>query len=271
MFRYTLQEKLALMMTSAGSMRNLASLVGVSHQRIGRWLREGEEGGVRVIPEDAAPLIDAAFAIHTDIVRAQRKVDDIPNIPTPIFEYKKSRNDGRPSDRVFATDARFIRSKLRQKIIKQATDSEKYFTATISSDISADSYFENKARQIIDAGRRGVSVKQLAKILKREFEARENVRFAKGARLNIWTPREPIGKIRQLDGSLKQIPGDYAASMIEEKLKQKHEPNAGGAFGKLADTYVFQLAPQSTAAENAAYAPKRRKKRPRNIEGKFGK
>ena len=81
------QEKLALIMTSAGSMRNAASLIGITHQKLGRWLREGEQGGVSHIPDDPAIdyAINVAFSIHKDIARDQALSDGVPfNAKAPV-------------------------------------------------------------------------------------------------------------------------------------------------------------------------------------------
>jgi len=79
--KLTNQDKLALALTSAGSMRNLGALVGVTHQKIGRWLR-----GDTPIPREATKAINLAFKIHSEVARDQAAVEGLPFDPqTPVF------------------------------------------------------------------------------------------------------------------------------------------------------------------------------------------
>jgi len=79
--KLTNQDKLALALTSAGSMRNLGALVGVTHQKIGRWLR-----GDTAIPREATKAINLAFKIHSEIARDQAAVEGLPfDARVPVF------------------------------------------------------------------------------------------------------------------------------------------------------------------------------------------
>ena len=111
------QDKLALALTSAGSMRNLAKLVGVTHQKIGRWLREGEPNGAKKIPAEATAAINVAFAFHKDITRQQAKKDRIPYNPhAPVFFERPTLRNGKPGERLAAENTSYIKRELRDQI-----------------------------------------------------------------------------------------------------------------------------------------------------------
>ena len=65
----TQQDKLALALTSAGSMRSLAKQLGITHQKVGRWLREGEPGGIKAIPAAASQAIGKVFTHHVKLAK----------------------------------------------------------------------------------------------------------------------------------------------------------------------------------------------------------
>ena len=120
MTTFTLQEKLALILTSAGSQRVIANMTGASHQQIGRWLREGEEYRIDIhgnhptnkngtikrygqIPDWAANAIDTAFNIHVDISREQAHIDRVPfNATMPVYVERKPLKTGFIGDRVIS-------------------------------------------------------------------------------------------------------------------------------------------------------------------------
>lgn len=80
--KLSLADKLALIYTSAGSQRQLASAVGVSHQTIGRILHAQFEGRSIAAYEKRADLvhaIDAAFDLHKDLVRTVARKHQIPH------------------------------------------------------------------------------------------------------------------------------------------------------------------------------------------------
>jgi DNA-binding transcriptional regulator YdaS (Cro superfamily) len=145
------QEKLALMMTSAGSQRNLASLLGVTHQTLGRWLKSdyvdpagrliverdasGRRAGVKEIPREASAAINAAFSFHKQVTREQAKIDRVPYDPNfPIFyERPKSRIDGKPSLRFVAKQTQFIHPQLRRDVITSVAATGKVFAFSVRS------------------------------------------------------------------------------------------------------------------------------------------
>lgn len=100
---FTRQQKLSLALTSAGSQRALARELGVSHQQVGRWLREGEalsidthgnmprnkDGSIKEygeIPEWIAQQLNWVFERHCKICREQAYNDGFPyNATVPIY------------------------------------------------------------------------------------------------------------------------------------------------------------------------------------------
>lgn len=101
--QFTRQQKLALALTSAGSQRALARQLGVTHQQVGRWLREGENlhidaagnvprnkdgtekryGGA---PEWIAEQLNWVFDVHKKICKEQCRVDGTPyNQTVPVY------------------------------------------------------------------------------------------------------------------------------------------------------------------------------------------
>jgi hypothetical protein len=110
--QFTRQQKLALALTSAGSQRALARQLGVSHQQVGRWLREGEplsidahgniptnkNGSIKVFggaPDWVAPQLDWTFEVHKAITREQCKVDRVPyNATVPVYLERRYLSSG---------------------------------------------------------------------------------------------------------------------------------------------------------------------------------
>ena len=101
--QFTRQQKLALALTSAGSQRALARQLDVSHQQVGRWLREGEplhidasgnmptnkNGTLKVFggaPDWIDSQLDWSFKQHLEIAQEQAFADGVPfNTMVPIY------------------------------------------------------------------------------------------------------------------------------------------------------------------------------------------
>lgn len=93
--KLTLAEKLALIYTSAGSQRGVAALCGISHQKVGRILRTGYEGGFsptsRALTDPGLiAAVNQGFAIHSDIARGQARAHGLPfDGSLPVFYERK--------------------------------------------------------------------------------------------------------------------------------------------------------------------------------------
>lgn len=98
----SLQDQVALIYTSQGSQRAVARLLGLSHQKVGRILKAGQEGGYSLkAPTLKDPalreIVARGLRTHTDLARAQARRDGIPfNAEVPIYyrrlpDYPKTR------------------------------------------------------------------------------------------------------------------------------------------------------------------------------------
>ena len=133
----TNQEKLALAITSYGSQRALARALGVSHQKVGRWLKEGLPGGAKVIPEPFSDPIDRVFANHVGAAAAQARADRLPFDPdNPVF-FKRGDplRSGDESKIFFAQHTEYIRPETRRKILRNVIATKQILKASVGSKI----------------------------------------------------------------------------------------------------------------------------------------
>lgn len=245
--KLTPQDKLALALTSAGSMRNLAALVGVSHQKIGRWLREGHPDGVKAIPAAAHEAINQAFLIHRDLAKQQARVDKLPfDSRAPVFMERKEMRNGQKGDRVFAEHTHFIRTGLRQEVIWNAQQSRQYMQVSIRSTVDMARYARRIAQEEIKGRRAGTAT--LAQ-LTRYVQAGLEKRAAREIRAGV-SPQPIFTKYANISPAM----GDRTAGVMtaESLLRRKHEPATTQAIEgearpipgtKLADQLLFQLLP----------------------------
>jgi hypothetical protein len=234
----TSQEKLALAMTTAGSMRGLASFMGITHQKLGRWLREGHTGGVKRIPDDSETiaLIDSVFEAHRDISRAEAQASGIPfDEETPVFAkrklLRKTDEFGEQvlGDRVFVEHTQFIRSDLRQAIFYGIHQTEQYYTANVRSVIDLAHYL-NLSDERIGRKRTDTQRMHLASLLLAQADEEEY--------RPIFTPVE---NFRRGSSAIR------AVKSIEASIRQRHEPATSDddKNTSLADQYLMQLIPRS--------------------------
>jgi hypothetical protein len=133
----TNQEKLALAITSYGSQRALARALGVTHQKVGRWLKEGLPGGVKAIPAPYTDPIDRVFANHVGAAAAQARADRIPFDPeNPVF-FKRGDplRNGDESKIFFAQNTEYIRPEARRRIYRNVIATKKILKASVGSKI----------------------------------------------------------------------------------------------------------------------------------------
>jgi hypothetical protein len=258
----TAQEKLALAMTTAGSMRGLASFMGITHQKLGRWLREGYEGGIKAIPQDAetTALIDSVFESHRDIARAEAESYGIPfDEETPVFASRKylSKTDefGEPilGDRVFVENTQFINSNLRQSIMYGVHESGLYYSASVRSVIELALYLQTADERIGKFRRKPGQYEHLASLLLAVEDDEEEFR-------PIFTP---IQIFRPGSSGIK------AVKSIEAYIRQRHEPATGEKQTSLADQYLMQLIPRNYVDPRSARAKRAnaRRKKPKGGRG----
>lgn len=211
----TLRDKLALAMTSAGSQRNLASLVGASHQQIGRWLREGEPGGAKKIPIEFAQAIEQAFAIHKDIAREQAKTDRLPFSESyPVLINRPPLRDGQPGERVYINATQFLGPQLRAEVLASQQRSKQYLGVSVRSTINLYSYIKTKPSASLAQQDRAIRSDSLAS----GFMAREQEQRGSNKAAPLFTRYENIMPGTEVRRSLMGV---------ESKLRQKHEPHTG--------------------------------------------
>jgi hypothetical protein len=174
------QDKLALALTSYGSTRALARDLGVSHQKVGRWLREGQRDelghliGAASIPADALGAIDTVFQIHAELAREQAKIDRLPfNKAAPVFVERKLMRTGEKGERALAEHTQFIRPDLRVATFKQAAQSKKYLQGSVRSQIDLKRYFKQLAADKIRERGWRMSPAELARSMLQSFVNKE--------------------------------------------------------------------------------------------------
>lgn len=238
----SLQEKLALVMTSAGSMRNAAALVGVTHQKLGRWLREGEAGGVREIPDDPATVgaINQAYAIHSEVTREQARHDHVPfNRAAPVYTERKPLRTGLMGDRVISGNTEHIRGDLRQQWIRDMTATQKFYKVNVRSIVDLKMYFDIQAGKEIESGvRTRYTRKVLAGHMLQAFVNKE-----RRERNRIIDKTMPMPLYTTSENTMPGADPYIVARGVEKMLNQKHSAAVGPKGTHFASEYLLQLIP----------------------------
>lgn len=238
----TLQDKLALALTSWGSPAVMAAAIGVSPRTMKRWLNEGYDNGVKSIPAYAAPSIQALYASHRDVTRDQAHADNIPwNFHRPIFLERKTLRDGSPGARVVGEHTQYIKRDLRMQIMADQQRSQRYLAASVRSKIDLTRYFrldaEGNVKQKYSFGK---TPAQAAAMNLKSFaakEKRERGRVIDKVRpFPLFTRYENISPQRDID-DMRGVIG------IEKQMRSKHEPATGEPGTVAADQFLFQLMP----------------------------
>ena len=230
------QDKLALALTSAGSMRNLAKLVGVSHQKIGRWLREGEPTGAKKIPAEATAAINVAFAFHKDVTKQQAKLDRFPYNPqAPVFVERPTLRNGKPGERLVANNTQYIKPELRDQVFEDLQKTKQIQGISVRSQINLKSYLKAKPTDNANALRRkfkyqGEKDNQGRTTLMASFDRREAQSPGSGFVAPIYT--------RMSDFTPRAKPNDSLRD-VNSKLQEKHSPHAT----VFADQFLIQTLP----------------------------
>lgn len=255
----TLQEKLALVMTSAGSMRNAAALVGVSHQKIGRWLREGElrpedqDGNIPLdrhgeharfgqIPDDSATIaaINQAFEIHRQVAREQARHDKVPfNAVVPVYVERRPLRTGFLGDRVISGNTEFIRQDMRMIWVRGMAASERFYKVNVRSIVDLKMYFDIAAGREIQSGdRQRYSRKVLAGHM---MQAWVNKERREGGR--IIDKAAPFPLYTRSENTMPGTDPYLAARGVEKMLQEKHSTAVGPKGTHFASEFLLQLIP----------------------------
>jgi hypothetical protein len=224
----TNQEKLALAITSYGSQRALARALGVTHQKVGRWLKEGLPGGVKVIPEPFGDPIDRVFAQHVGAAAAQAKSDRLPFNPEyPVFLQRgEPMKNGDESKIFYAQNTEYIRPQARKAILRQVIATKKILKASVGSRIDV---------------LKAVSQSGLASMREKYDQRRGKLKSPEI--LPVFTK-----SIDVRGGAVKMV------DEIERYLKEKHAPSAKD----IGTEFLFQF----------ATVPTRGKSKPKRSENK---
>ena len=256
----SLQDKLALALTSAGSQRKLAAALGVSHQKVGRWLRAGQPAIIdpttgyvmrakapESVPIEAAPIINAAFKLHISVTKDQAKADGLPfNPESPAFAFRGIMKNGEKGERVIVENTEFIKPDLRQKIITDAGKSKKYLQVSVRSKVRLKDYARKAAEKEIEGGRRFETDNSLSKKILQTLLKTNKVIVADDDILPIFTKYE-------------SLQGRNAANSVEKKLSSKHEASAES----LADEYLFQVMPEKRRRQSIEKQTNKPRAKPR--------
>lgn len=264
----TPQEKLSLALTGAVSVRSLARDMGVTHQKLGRWLREGQFKGIKKIPTDffTQSAIGYVFGEYRDKARAQAAIVGVPFSETvPVYYHRrfltKPDKAGFPilGDRVIVEHSQFITTELRSDIIKAAVKSKGYISISVRSTVDMIDYAKRIIKEEIANGLRS---KRDIKAAVREFAA--NLARKQEFELSAIEPRAVYTAGE--NAGLNARPSEVVRG-IEWKLNLKHSSAVGKKGTSLADSYVMQLLPSEKSNDKPAQA--RAKKS--NIRGRGGK
>lgn len=139
----SLRDRLALIYTSAGSMRRTAGMVGLSHQQIGRILR-GEYSPRAAILTDPGvkAAVSMAYSIHRDITREQARTHGLPFFSQlPVYMARlpmKQKVKGKRvlGDRVSALHTHWLSNEQRNFFIALAHQSRRFVAASVQSTVN---------------------------------------------------------------------------------------------------------------------------------------
>jgi hypothetical protein len=241
----TIRDKLALIYTSAGSLRNAAMFTGLSRYRVTRLLKPFELGGY---PPDAPQFLDpelnaavnAAFQIHKNVCRQTARAHNLPFIASvPIYierlqlttldqktgkRLPKFDNRGRPvlGDRVAALHTHWISDALREHWIAAVQQTRFFYQISVRSEINLAVYFDRTEKQFS---------RQKSRRTPEQWKNREQFR----RRIQLGQQKGYVFTGYQSLG-YRFAPGHIAAE-IARQLRTKHEP----ASINLADQYLLQV------------------------------
>lgn len=213
--KLSIADKLALMLTSAGSQRRLAAYIGASHQQVGRWVKGArvneETGNVTNEPRDALirANIENAFKQYRTAVYAQSRHDRIAYAKdAPVNFY---RLPGAPGLRVVAENTGALRQEVFDTAIRQHVESGQYYEISVRSIVNLQAYFDRGEEKYKAQRDRGGEVAERMKIHRASLEKRLN--DGKNL-LPIWTRRE----------NTMNVSTETTLSHLHKKLREKHEP-----------------------------------------------
>lgn len=256
--KLSLQDRVALIYTSAGSQREVARRLGISHQKVGRILKAGHVdlgGYARDSKALADPqltrAVDRALADHIRQARAIAKRDGLPfdeRVPVqvqrlerkvwrevvdrvtgeirkvPVIDLKTGQQRTVPGERVVAKHTHWISNELRRAWVASTHRSGRYYSLSVRSIVDRKTYnkqAEQRARA--DGGKRSVK----ASAYKKQILADKLDPFP------IYTAYTGIDK--------GGFPLEVIQQDLQNKLNSKHAPATGLPGTRFADEFLLQI------------------------------
>lgn len=246
----SVRDKLALIYTSAGSMRNVGALVGISHQKVSRILFEAYAPKSRVLSDPGLiRAVDLALSIHKDATRAQAIADGLPYNPQiPIFIERLRFNDGTPGDRVGALHTHWVSDALRDAWFTSMHSTGVFYAASVGSTVNLVIY--NRRAEVDFRGKRDDVTRYNRATIKRKIEQQT-------INGKIYTKYTPM---------IQAFPIDAILSDVKNKMRQRHEPATGTPGTRLGDSYLLQIDTRKNGSDNTPKRPAKKRaatKRPK--------
>ncbi len=226
--KLTRADKLALIYTSAGSLRGVAGLVGVSARTVRDELL-GVRHPNRRADYDAmlSRAVDVAFSIHSDVTRQQARADDLPFDPRlPVFLERFIWKDGTPGDRVGAMHVHWLSDRLRDAWLGSMHESGKFYQASVQSIVNLVVYNKRAEERV---NRRDAKRARDRDTIQNKIQQQ----IITGP---IYTPYTPLKGMGDDKAPLAMVLQD-----IQIKLRTRHEPATGDAGTALASGVLFQV------------------------------
>jgi hypothetical protein len=268
--KLSIADKLALIYTSAGSMRKTAALAGLSHQQVSRILHRaaiGESVESYERRSEIAEAVDVALEIHKDLARGVARDHRIPfNGALPVFaerlplrhvavfldgQYLTSgspewikeyieENDlkaqgrvrvkGLLGERVGALHLHWLSDKLRNAWIESNRKTGAYYSASVGSVVNLKRYNSQADQRAIARGSRGLSPRT-----KTALAGREAFKLAakEGDQLKrVFSPYVAMDP---------KFPPGLVSQSIDQTLQSRHAPATGDPGTTYADQVLLQL------------------------------
>lgn len=224
----SLRDKISLIYTSAGSQRNVAALVGISHQKIGRILHE--QSSARVLGDPGLiAAVDLAFSIHKDITRGQARVHALPYDPQfPIYMQRMPLKDGTPGDRVAALHTHWIADRIRNAWIAAMQKSGKFAAASVGSIVNLIVY-SKRADKLQGTKYRDPQKEYNRLSVLDKIQNSISQQIVQGLIYTKYTPMDP------------RFPTNAVIDDLNRKLNEKHAPAVGDPGTVFANQILLQI------------------------------
>lgn len=259
----TIQDKLSLIYTAAGSLRRVAAFTGLSRYRVTRLLKPFELDGYppsapQFFDSDLNAAVDVAFQIHKDLCRRTARAHNLPftaevpiyieRLPLTTLDQRTGKRklkldaQGRPKlgERVAALHTHWISDTLRARWIAAIQQTRFFYQISVRSEIDLAVYFDETEERFS---------KQRAPRTPQQWKNREQFerKIALGQRVGyVYTTYQGLGS--------RFAPG-YIAAEIMRQLRVKHQP----AALNLADQYLLQVDTWNAGKTNKRKASRSKK------------